>query len=276
MKTVKEVSEITGISIRTLRYYDEIGLVKPSKLSNAGYRLYDNKALEKLQEIMFYRELEIPLNDIKKIMDNPNYDKKQALLLQKALLERKRNRLNRIIELIENVIEGVNTMNFEAFNEQDIKKIIENMKSNMSEEQIKSFIAEQGWGNLENFEEALLKSLSNEKVTSDIFRWYMSKESFIEASKPEQNAEEIKNDITEIYKEFAKLMSSQNVEAEQLLVERLADSFKNMLKLDNTRAFLLDLAKEYQNEKFAEAHDSQYGKGSAKYMAEAIKRYYGV
>jgi len=276
MKTVKEVSEITGISIRTLRYYDEIGLLKPSKLSNAGYRLYDNKALEKLQEIMFYRELEIPLNDIKKIMDNPNYDKKQALLLQKALLERKRNRLNRIIELIENVIEGVNTMNFEAFNEQDIKKIIENMKSNMSEEQIKSFITEQGWDNLENFEDALLKSLSNEKVASDIFRWYMSKESFIEASKPEQKAEEIKNDITEIYKEFAKLMSSQDVEAEQLLVEKLADSFKNMLKLDNPRAFLLDFVKEYQNEKFAEAHDLQYGKGSAKYMAEAIKRYYGV
>lgn len=58
MKTVKEVSEITGISIRTLRYYDEIGLLKPTELTEAGYRLYDNKALEKLQEIMFFRELE--------------------------------------------------------------------------------------------------------------------------------------------------------------------------------------------------------------------------
>ena len=61
MKTVKDVSEITGISIRTLRYYDEIGLLKPTELTEAGYRLYDNKALEKLQEIMFFRELEIPL-----------------------------------------------------------------------------------------------------------------------------------------------------------------------------------------------------------------------
>lgn len=68
MKTVKDVSEITGISIRTLRYYDEIGLLKPTELTEAGYRLYDNKALEKLQEIMFFRELEIPLIDIKKIM----------------------------------------------------------------------------------------------------------------------------------------------------------------------------------------------------------------
>ena len=79
MKTVKDVSEISGVSIRTLRYYDEIGLLKPTELSDAGYRLYDSKALERLQEIMFFKELEIPLEDIKKIMDSPNYDKEQAL-----------------------------------------------------------------------------------------------------------------------------------------------------------------------------------------------------
>ena len=79
MKTVKEVSVITGVSIRTLRYYDEIGLLKPTELTETGYRLYDNKALEKLQEILFFRELEIPLIDIKKIMDTPNYDKEQIL-----------------------------------------------------------------------------------------------------------------------------------------------------------------------------------------------------
>lgn len=98
MKTVKDVSEITGVSIRALRYYDEIGLLKPTELTEAGYRLYDNKALEKLQEIIFFRELDIPLIDIKKIMENPNYDKEQALLTQKNLLEQKRNRLNGIIE----------------------------------------------------------------------------------------------------------------------------------------------------------------------------------
>ena len=60
MNTVKEISKITGISIRTLRYYDEIGLLKPTELSKAGYRLYDQKALERLQQILFFRELEIP------------------------------------------------------------------------------------------------------------------------------------------------------------------------------------------------------------------------
>ena len=104
MKTVKDVSAITGISIRTLRYYDEIGLLKPTVLTEAGYRLYDSKALEKLQEIMFFRELEIPLMDIKKIMDNPDYDKEQVLLTQKSLLEQKRNRLNGIIELIKDIM----------------------------------------------------------------------------------------------------------------------------------------------------------------------------
>lgn len=124
MKTVKDVSEITGVSIRTLRYYDEIGLLNPTELTEAGYRLYDNKALEKLQEIMFFRELDIPLIDIKKIMENPNYDKEQALLTQKNLLEQKRNRLNGIIELITDVMKGVNTMSFEAFTNEDVQKIV--------------------------------------------------------------------------------------------------------------------------------------------------------
>ena len=123
MKTVKDMSEITGVSIRTLRYYDEIGLLKPTELTEAGYRLYDNKALEKLQEIMFFRELDIPLIDIKKIMENPNYDKEQALLTQKNLLEQKRNRLNGIIELITDVMKGVNTMSFEAFTNEDVQRI---------------------------------------------------------------------------------------------------------------------------------------------------------
>lgn len=125
MKTVKDVSEITGVSIRALRYYDEIGLLKPTKLSDSGYRLYGNKALEKLQEIMFFRELEIPLIDIKRMIESPNYDKEQVLLAQKNFLERKRNRLNGIIELICDVMKGVNTMSFEAFSTEDVQKILD-------------------------------------------------------------------------------------------------------------------------------------------------------
>lgn len=97
MRTVKEVSQLTGISIRTLRYYDEIGLLKPIRISEKQYLLYDDKALEKLQEIMFFKEMDIPLETIKKLLENPELDRKEILLFQKALLERKRNRLNGII-----------------------------------------------------------------------------------------------------------------------------------------------------------------------------------
>lgn len=138
MKTVKEVSEITGVSIRTLRYYDEIGLLKPSALTEAGYRLYDNRAVGRLQEIMFFRELEIPLVDIREILENPDYDREQTLRMQKSLLEQKRNRLNGIIELITDIMKGDNTMSFEAFNKDEIRKMIDHTFSCMSEKVWKS------------------------------------------------------------------------------------------------------------------------------------------
>ena len=154
MKTVKEMSAITGISIRALRYYDEIGLLKPTELTEAGYRLYDNKALEKLQEIMFFRELEIPLTDIKEIMDNPDYDKEQALSAQKSLLEQKRNRLNGIIDLITDVMKGVNTMSFEAFNNEDVQKMVNHTLECMSKESLGRQI--QKYGSLEKYKEHLM------------------------------------------------------------------------------------------------------------------------
>lgn len=140
MRTVKEVSQLTGISIRTLRYYDEIGLLKPARISENQYRLYDDKALEKLQEIMFFKEMDIPLETIKKLLENPELDRKEILLFQKALLERKRNRLNGIIELIEDVREGVNTMSFEAFSEDDIERIVEHTIENIKPENARYFL----------------------------------------------------------------------------------------------------------------------------------------
>lgn len=277
MKTVKDMSEITGISIRTLRYYDEIGLLKPTQLTEAGYRLYDNKALEKLQQIMFFRELEIPLMDIKDIMDNPKYDKQQALLTQKSLLEHKRNRLNGIIELISDVAKGVNTMSFERFNENDAKDIIANMQKEMSEEQFKDFIEKYGNGSIKNYEDILSNALKNDKVSADMLRWYGSKEKVIESSKPIKDMEELRLEHDEIYKKLARMKDSGDSEEENGLVIRLADSYKKMLNLDNARTFLIDLAKEYlANDKLSKSQDSQYGEGSTKYIAQTIQRYYGV
>lgn len=106
MKTVKEVSELTGISIRTLRYYDEIDLLKPAKVTEAGYRLYDESSLKILRQIMFFREMEIPLSEIKVIMKDSESDNRKILETQKMMLEIKRNRLNGIIEWISDVLKG--------------------------------------------------------------------------------------------------------------------------------------------------------------------------
>lgn len=106
MKTVKEVSELTGISIRTLQYYDEIDLLKPAKVTEAGYRLYDESSLKILRQIMFFREMEVPLSEIKVIMKDSESDNRKILETQKMMLEIKRNRLNGIIEWISDVLKG--------------------------------------------------------------------------------------------------------------------------------------------------------------------------
>jgi DNA-binding transcriptional MerR regulator len=115
MRTVKQVSELTGISIRTIQYYDEIGLLKPSKVTEAGYRMYDDDSLELLQQILFFKELDFQLKDIKRITQNPTYDKKKALQNQKELIQVKRNRLDGLLELLDKLIEGEKCMSFKEF-----------------------------------------------------------------------------------------------------------------------------------------------------------------
>lgn len=279
MKTVKDVSEITGISIRTLRYYDEIGLLKPTKLTEAGYRLYDNKAVEKVQEIMFFRELEIPLIDIKKIMDNPNYDKEQALLTQKSLLEQKRNRLNGIIELITDVMKGVNTMSFGAFSNEEVQKMVNHTLECMSKESLDKLVEE--YGSIEKCKEHLASGFANEQAIVDLLKWYGSKEKAMEAvMQSTGNAEEIvqgQDKNAKIYELFMEAKKVGNMDMAHSAVEMLAENYKTMFMLDNARNILIDLAKEYSsNEKLAEITDKQYGVGCAEYVANAIKVYYGI
>ena len=79
MMTVSQVSELAGVSVRTLQYYDKIGLLEPSSVTEAGYRLYDDTALERLEQILLFRELEFPLKDIQAILDSPGFDREKAL-----------------------------------------------------------------------------------------------------------------------------------------------------------------------------------------------------
>ena len=99
MRTVHEVSRLTGVSIRTLQYYDRIGLLHPAAHTEAGYRLYDDAELEKLQQILLFRELEFSLKDIRRIVDSPDFDKGKALEQQITLLTLKKEHIENLIDL---------------------------------------------------------------------------------------------------------------------------------------------------------------------------------
>ena len=101
---VSDIAELAGISVRTLHHYDRIGLLKPSQLSGTGYRLYQESDLEKLQHILFYKELGFSLNEIKEILDNPAFDRQEALIQHKRLLTERKERLERMIAALEHTI----------------------------------------------------------------------------------------------------------------------------------------------------------------------------
>ena len=279
MKTIKEVAKLTGLSIRTLRYYDEIGLLKPTACTEAGYRLYDDEALKKLQEIMFFRELDFSLTDIKYIMENPGYDKEQAMLAQKSMLERKRNRLNGIIELITDVMKGVNTMSFGEFNNDEIQQMVDHTLACMSKESLEEQLRQ--YGGTEQYKAHLASGFSNEQATADLLKWYGSKEKVVEAvlqatgDPKDLKQEQDKN--AEIYYLFMAAKDAGDTKLAQSAVKKLAENYKAMFALDNAKNILLDLAKEYlQNGKLTEATDNQFGKGCAEYVAHAILQYYGA
>ena len=262
-----------------LFYYDEIGVLKPARVTEAGYRLYDEQELEKLQEILFYKELEIPLSDIKKIMENPEYDKQKALAVQKSLLERKRNRLNGIIELIDDVMKGVNTMSFGAFTEEDVKKIIDHSLELQSKESLDAIIEQ--FGSLENYRASMEENLKDESRAAELIKIYGGKDKAVDASLAAtgnmDELQQVQNDIDNIYKQFALAMEKQDADMGAECVKKLAESYKKLLRLDNARYVLLKTADDYLgNGVLIEATDKQYGQGVTKYIGEAIKHYYGV
>ena len=123
MMTVKEVSRLTGVSVRTLQYYDQIGLLHPGTRTEAGYRLYDATTLETLQQILLFRELKFSLKEIAAILQNPHFDREKALEQQIELLTLQKRHLESLITLAENIRQtGGNAMDFTAF---DTKKLDE-------------------------------------------------------------------------------------------------------------------------------------------------------
>ena len=130
MRTVKEVSALTGVTVRTLRYYDRIGLLRPAAVTEAGYRLYGDASLERLRHILLYRELGFSLREIGAILDAPDFDRGRALEQQARLLEMKAEHLRNLAEFTRGIQRmGVNTLDFSAFDTREMDEYARQAKA---------------------------------------------------------------------------------------------------------------------------------------------------
>lgn len=170
-------------------------------------------------------------------------------------------------------------MSFEAFNDEEVSKILDHTLECMPKESLEEQI--QKYGSIEKYREHLASGFSNGQAFSDVLKWYGGKEKTMEAiMQSTGNTEELRQEQeenTEIYKQFMAAKESGDENAEKEAVERLADNYKKMFRLDNARNILLDLANEYLKfPKLAEATDHQFGDGCSAYVAYAIQKYYGI
>ena len=241
MKTVKQVSDLTGLSIRMLHHYDRIGLFKPSKFSESGYRLYSDSDLEVLQQILFFKELDFPLKEIKSIINSPSFDRKKAFTNHKELLILKRNRLNKLIKLVDKTLKGELEMSFKEF---DISEIEEVQKKYAQE-------AEELYCNTDEYKEYQLKTGRYNK----------------------NDWERIGEKIDKIFKRFADIMDkgADSQEAQNLVKQWQDFITENFYKCNNNT--LMGLSKMYiQDERFTQNIDN-YRKGLSEFISSAVEIY---
>lgn len=238
---INDVAKFTGITIRTLHYYDEIGLLKPSRVTESGYRIYDKKDLEILQQILFFKELDFKLNDIKYIITRPDFDKKKSLKKHKELLIKRRERLDKLIKLADDAIKGEKDMSFKEFDTTEI----ENIKKKYEKE------VKERWGKTDAYKE------SNEKTESySKGDWKM-----------------INTECESILKEFSENTDKAPESSEvQMLVKKWQDficsNFYNC-----TKEILKSLSEMYVYDERFKKNINKNGKGIAEFMAKAIKIY---
>ena len=234
MKSVKEVSQLSGVSVRTLHYYDEIDLLKPSVVAENGYRYYNRDAVVRLQEILLYRELDFPLKKIKEIVGQAGYDKVQALKDQIKLLELKKSRLEAVIAHAKALQMEEEEMSFEAFDQKAMEEFQEE--------------AQARWGQTEAYQAF--------------------------AAKGEESFPEVTKELAAIMSTFGQLKESNpddNSVQEQVKV--LQDYIsQHFYPCDQT--VLAGLGQMYQTDnRFSSFIDQVGGSGTAVFLAEAIRLY---
>ena len=278
MMTVKEVADLTGVSVRTLQYYDEIGVFKPSKVTEAGYRLYDDEALSTLQQILFFKELDFSLKDIKLIMNDKDFDKIEIFKKQKELIKIKRNRLNRLLGLLDKLEKGEKDMSFDEFDLSEYIALLEKFKSENNEEVIKN------WGSIENFDKFIEKVREDEiNVAKNAVKYYGSTKKYTEAIKKNldnftENMEMIKDKgyVEENERLMNLLLSDLTLDVKSYEVQNIIeDILKLMPDMDMGENYFDIMIDGYlNNQNIIEAVDKKYGAGSSKFMGEAYKYYF--
>lgn len=241
MMTVNEVSKLAGVSIRTLQYYDKIGLLKPARYTESGYRLYDDTGLERLQQILLFRELEFPLKEIKEIITGSNFDKVKALDQQIELLALKKEHLENLIDFARKLkTKGADIMDFSAY---DTSKIDEYAKK-----------AKEEWGDTPQYKEYEKKSASRSK---------------------EDEANMMKG-LLNVFAEFGKIKDTDPSSAEAKALARKLQDYITEHFYNCTNDILLGLGQAYvSNREFTENIDKAGGKGTADFACRAIKAYCG-
>lgn len=279
MRTVKELSELTGVSARTLHYYDEIGLLPPTDKSEAGYRLYDEKALEALQQILFFREFLIPLKEIKTIMENPALDRNQILQMQRKMLVSKKARMERLIASIDDVLKGENQMDFTVFNKTEIEELFQTMLDHMPENMRKTAINE--FGSLEEWKKHYIETVSSEDMQNryaKVVEWYGGKDAFLSAAE-----HPISKEVAESYKKREdairkRLMGKYGCDLNSFEVKEIIGEYgfvmKQLCQIKDEKGLMLSMARSYRNEQGREEIDEKYGDGAAEFFAQAIEAFY--
>ena len=281
MRTVKEISDLTGISVRTLHYYDEIGLLKPTEKSDAGYRLYDDKALETLQQILFFREFDISLKEIKAVLDNPALDRNQILQVQRKMLVTKKERMERLIASIDDILKGENKMDFTIFTKTEVEEMFQTMLEHMPENMRNIAIKE--FGSIEQWKKHYMEVVSSEEMQkgyAKVVEWYGGKDKFLSVARTPVSKEVAESYNKRIEAILQKLIAKQNCDIDSFEVKELVGEYgfvmKQLAQIKEEKGFMMAQAQYYRNEQIKPMIDEKYGEGASDFFAQAIENNYKV